>query len=152
MSLTHPVMHMSSYGFSGKYAVKGKVVEKYTLDKGGLAVLVEDEEFNRRYLVEFPSARYPSRPSIDNLFGLLPGKYAGKSEYLEHLLKPGSYLDVIVEGNRGPIRQAYHLSAVYPKAPDGQGPQERSPWPERAEYFYRHHYSKRPTTRARHYQ
>ena len=151
MPLTRVVMHMSSYGYSGKYAVKGKVVEKYALGKGGLAVLVEDEEFNRRYLVEFPSASYPGRPSIDNLFGLLPGKYAGKGEHLEHLLKPGSYLDVIVEGNQGPIRQAYHLNAVYPTAPYGQGSQAKSPWQERAEYFYRHQYGKRPTTRAQHY-
>jgi len=148
-------MNMSSYGYSGKYAVKGKVVEKYALDKGVLAVLVEDEEFNRRNLVEIPTASYPSRQSIDNLFDLIPDKYAGKGEYLEHLLKPGSYLDVIVEGNQGPIRQANYLNAVYPMASDGQKRQERSLWYERAEYFYRfyrQHYGKKPTMRARHYR
>lgn len=145
-------MNMSSYGYSGKYAVKGKVVERYTLDKGNLAVLVEDEEFNRRYLVEFRSGGRDSHPSLDNLFGLLSDRYAGKGDYLERLLTPGSYLDVTVEGKPGPIRQAHYLNAVYPKAPEEWRQQREHARHQTASYIFHRPYNNRATAPARSYQ
>ena len=114
--------------------------------------MIEDEQFNRRYLVEFRSSGRDPHPSLDNLFNLLPDRYAGKGEYLERLLPPGSYLEVTVEGKPGPIRQAHYLNAVYPKAPEEWRRQREHSRLQTASYIFHPPYPDRANAPARSYQ
>jgi hypothetical protein len=90
--------------------VHGKVVDKYKLNNGNLGVIVEDAATHRRYHVEFKD-NYKG-PSSENLFGLLKEPFAGKTEYLDHLVEQGDSIDLTLSYARGPFREAYYVHSV----------------------------------------
>jgi hypothetical protein len=95
--------------FRNEY-VNGKVVDKYRLTNGNLGLVVEDGATRRRYDVEFRD-NYKG-PSSENLFGLLKKPFAGKTEYLDHLVEAGDSIDLTLSYSRGPFREAYHVHSV----------------------------------------
>ena len=108
--------------FRNEY-VNGKVTGKYRLENGNLGLIVEDAATRRRYHVEF---RDDYRgPSSENLFGLLKEPFAGKSEYLNHLVEEGDSIDLTLSYSKGPFREAYYVHSVSRARPRG-GPY-RSP-------------------------
>jgi len=90
--------------------VNGKVVDKYRLENGNLGLIVEDAATRRRYHVEFRD-NYKG-PSSENLFGLLKEPFAGKTEYLNHLVETGDSIDLTLSYSRGPFREAYYVHSV----------------------------------------
>jgi hypothetical protein len=95
--------------------VNGKVVNKYRLENGNLGLIVEDAATRRRYHVEFRDNC--KGPSTENLFGLLKEPFAGKTEYLDHLVKEGDSIDLTLSYSRGPFREAYYVHSVSRSAP-----------------------------------
>ena len=95
--------------FRNEY-VNGKVVDKYRLENGNLGLIVEDAATRRRYHVEFRD-NYKG-PSSENLFGLLKEPFAGKTEYLDHLVDEGDSIDLTLSYSRGPFREAYYVHSV----------------------------------------
>ncbi|MDD1776151.1 MAG: hypothetical protein LUP94_02230 [Candidatus Methanomethylicus sp.] len=90
--------------------VHGKVVDKYRLNHGNLGLIVEDAATRRRYHVEFRD-NYKG-PSSENLFGLLKDPFAGKTEYLDNLVKEGDNIDLTLSYSKGPFREAYYVHSV----------------------------------------
>ena len=90
--------------------VQGKVVDKYRLNNGNLGLIVEDAATHRRYHVEFRDGY--NGPSTENLFGLLKEPFAGKTEYLDHLVEEGDSIDLTLSYSRGPFKEAYYLHSV----------------------------------------
>jgi hypothetical protein len=90
--------------------VNGKVVDKYQLKNGNLGLIVEDAATRRRYHVEFRDGY--KGPSSENLFGLLKAPFAGKTEYLDHLVEEGDSIDLTLSYSRGPFKEAYYLHSV----------------------------------------
>ena len=90
--------------------VQGKVVDKYRLNNGNLGLIVEDAATHRRYHVEFRDGY--NGPSTENLFGLLKDPLAGKTEYLDRLVREGDNIDLTLSYSRGPFREAYHVHSV----------------------------------------
>jgi len=87
----------------------GKVLDVYRVGSG-LAAVVEDEETHERYCVEFRDGY--AGASLDNFFGLLKERFAGKSEQLERLISEGDYVALTVSYSKGPLRQAYAVHSV----------------------------------------
>jgi hypothetical protein len=90
--------------------VNGKVMGKYRLNNGNLGLIVEDAATRRRYHVEFRD-EYKG-PSSENLFGLLKEPFAGKTEYLDHLVEKGDSIDLTLSYSRSPFREAYYVHSV----------------------------------------
>ena len=88
----------------------GKVTGKYRLENGNLGLIVEDAASRRRYHVEFRD-NYRG-PSSENLFGLLKEPFAGKTEYLDHLVEEGDSIDLTMSYSRGPFKEAYYVHSV----------------------------------------
>jgi hypothetical protein len=99
--------------------VNGKVVDKYRLENGNLGLIVEDDATRRRYHVEFRD-NYKG-PQPENLFGLLKEPFAGKTEYLDHLLEEGDSIDLKLSYSKGPFREAYYVHSVSRSEP-GRAP------------------------------
>jgi hypothetical protein len=95
--------------FRNEY-VNGKVVDKYHLKNGSLGLIVEDAATRRRYHVEFKD-NYKG-PSSENLFGLLKEPFAGKTEYLDNLVKEGDSIGLTMSYSRGPFREAHYVHSV----------------------------------------
>ena len=95
--------------FRNEY-VHGKVTGKYRIENGNLGLIVEDAATRRRYHVEFRDGY--KGPSSDNLFGLLKEPFAGKTEYLDHLVREGDSIDLTLSYPRGPFREAYYVHSV----------------------------------------
>jgi hypothetical protein len=90
--------------------VNAKVVDKYRLENGNLGLIVEDAATRRRYHVEFRD-NYKG-PSTENLFGLLKEPFAGKTEYLDKLVREGDSINLTLSYSRGPFKEAYYVHAV----------------------------------------
>ena len=90
--------------------VDGKVLDKYRLENGNLGLVVEDAATRRRYHVEFRDGY--KGPSAENFFGLLKEPFAGKTEYLDNLVKEGDDIDLTLSYSRGPFRDAYYVHSV----------------------------------------
>ena len=90
--------------------VNGKVVDKYRLNNGNLGLVLEDTATRRRYHVEFRDGY--KGPSSENLFGLLKAPFAGKTEYLDHLVEEGDSIGLTLSYSRGPFREAYYVHSV----------------------------------------
>ena len=90
--------------------VNGKVMDKYRLENGNLGLIVEDAATHRRYHVEFRDSY--KGPSSENLFGLLKEPFAGKTEYLDHLVEQGDNIGLTLSYSRGPFREAYYVHSV----------------------------------------
>ena len=95
--------------FRNEY-VNGKVVDKYRLNNGNLGLIVEDAATRRRYHVQFRDDY--KGPSSENLFGLLKEPFAGKTEYLNHLVEEGDSINLTLSYSKGPLREAYCVHAV----------------------------------------
>jgi len=95
--------------------VQGKVVNKYRLENGNLGLIVEDAATRRRYHVEFRD-NYKG-PSAENLFGLLKEPFAGKTEYLDKLVKDGDLVGLTLSYSRGPFKAAYYVHSVSTSEP-----------------------------------
>jgi len=95
--------------------VDGKVVDKYRLENGNLGLIVEDLAAHRRYHVEFRD-NYKG-PQAENLFGLLKEPFAGKTEYLDKLVKEGDEIGFTLSYSRGPFREGYYLHSVLRSEP-----------------------------------
>jgi len=87
----------------------GKVLDVYRVG-GGLAAVVEDEETHERYCVEFRDGY--AGASLENFFGLLKERFAGKSEQLERLISEGDYVALTVSYSKGPLRHAFAIHSV----------------------------------------
>ena len=109
-SLTRPGETMSLLDVFRQEYVNGKVVDKYRLDNGNLGLIVEDAATHRRYHVEFRD-NYKGA-STENLFGLLKEPFAGKTEYLDNLVKEGDQVELTLSYSRGPFREAYYVHSV----------------------------------------
>jgi hypothetical protein len=96
-------------GFRQEY-VDGMVVDKYRLGNGNLGLIVKDAATDRCYHVEFKD-NYTGA-STENLFGLLKEPFAGKTEYLDKLIREGDNIDLMLSYSRGPFREAYYLHSV----------------------------------------
>ena len=90
--------------------VDGKVLDKYRLENGNLGLVVEDAATRRRYHVEFRDGY--KGPSAENFFGLLKEPFAGKTEYLDNLVKEGDDIDLTLSYSRGPFREVYYVHSV----------------------------------------
>ena len=101
---------MSVLGVFRNEYVNGKVVDKYKLNNGNIGLIVEDAATRRRYHVEFED-NYKG-PCTENLFGLLKEPFAGKTEYLDHLVEEGDNIDLTQSYSRGPLREAYYVHSV----------------------------------------
>jgi hypothetical protein len=90
--------------------VQGKVMDKYRLNNGNLGLIVEDAATHRRYHVEFRDGY--KGPNPENLFGLLEEPFAGKTEYLDNLVREGDNIDLTLSYSRGPFREVYYVHSV----------------------------------------
>ena len=95
--------------FRNEY-VHGKVTGKYRLENGNLGLIVEDAATRRRYHVKFRDGY--KGPSSENLFGLLKEPYAGRTEYLDHLVEEGDSINLTLSYSKGPFREAYYVHSV----------------------------------------
>jgi hypothetical protein len=92
--------------------VKGKVLDKYTLNNGNLGLVVEGA--GKRYHVEFKGTN--TKLCLENLFGLLNDPFAGKTEQVDRLIEKGDSVELTVSYSKGPLRKAYRIHSVYPPA------------------------------------
>ena len=90
--------------------IQGKVLDKYQLENGNLALIVEQERTGRRYSVEFKTDE--ARQCLENLYGIIDEPFRGKREYLERLITPDDHVEMIMSCNQSPIRTAYGLRTV----------------------------------------
>jgi hypothetical protein len=100
---------MSLFDYVRQDYVAGRVLDVSRV-ASGLAAVVEDEETHERYCVEFKDGY--AGASLDNFFGLLKERFAGKSEQLERLISEGDHVALTVSYSRGPFRQAYAIHSV----------------------------------------
>ena len=96
--------------------VDGKVLDKYRLENGNLGLVVEDAATRRRYHVEFRDGY--KGPSAENFFGLLKEPFAGKTEYLDNLVKERDDIDLTLSYSRSPFREAYYVHSVSRSEPN----------------------------------
>ena len=71
---------------------------------------MEDKATHRRYHVDFKD-NYKG-PQAENLFGLLKEPFAGKTEYLDKLVKEGDEIDLTLSYSREPFRKACYVHSV----------------------------------------
>ena len=95
--------------FRSEY-VTGKVLDKYRLENGNIAAVIEDQVDKERYHVEFKDGY--KGPAPENLFGIAKEPFAGKTDYLDKLLSEGDSVELTMGGSKGPFRQAYKLHSV----------------------------------------
>ena len=69
--------------FKSEY-VAGKVLNKYKLENGNVAAIIENQTNKERYHVEFRGGY--NGPAPENLFGIAKEPFAGKTEYLDSLI------------------------------------------------------------------
>jgi len=110
--------------------VRGKVLEKKKLKNGNIGLVVEDDNSKERYQVEFKDYGYPR---LANLFGLFKEHFAGETEKLDQLIKPGEHIELGLSYSKSPIREAYYLSKVRDK-PQYKRPQVRRGYGLRPSY------------------
>jgi len=101
---------MSIFDVFRQEYVQGRVVDKYRLNNGNLGLIVEDAATHRHYHVEFRDG-YKGREA-ENLFGLLKEPFAGKTEYLDKLVREGDNIDLTLSHSRAPFREAYYVHSV----------------------------------------
>lgn len=90
--------------------LRGKVIDKYSLKNGNIALVVEDEDEDTRYHVEFRDSY--KGPRLDNLYGLLKEPFGGKSEGLDRLINKNDTIELTVSYSKGPFREAYGIHSV----------------------------------------
>jgi len=90
--------------------IRGKVLDKYMLNDGNIALIIDQEGTHRRYHVSFRD-NY-SGPSFDNLYGLLKEPFGGKTDSLDHLINKDDTIELTMSYSKGPFRQAYHIHSV----------------------------------------
>ncbi len=90
--------------------VTGKVPDKYRLENGNIAAVIEDQVDKERYHVEFRDGY--KGPAPENLFGIAKEPFAGKTDYLDKLLSKGDSAGLTLGYSKGPFRQAYRLHSV----------------------------------------
>ena len=95
--------------FRSEY-VTGKVLDKYRLENGNIAAVIEDQVGKERYHVEFRDGY--KGPAPENLFGIAKEPFAGKTDYLDKLLSKGDSVGLTLGYSKGPFRQAYRLHFV----------------------------------------
>lgn len=105
---------MSLLDYLRQEYLSGKVLDKYRLENGHIAAVLEDESTHRRYHVEFGDSY--GRPCAANLYGLLE-PFAGKSQHLERLIQEGDHIALTVNYSKSPIRNAYYVHSVSRSAP-----------------------------------
>lgn len=93
----------------GEY-INGRVLEKYRLRNGNVAVVIEQRGTGERYHVEFRDDK--EKPSLDNLYGLLSSPCTGKTEHIDQLVRPGANIGVTVGYSKSPFREAYSVHNV----------------------------------------
>jgi len=93
--------------------IKGKILDKYRLKNGNIALVVEQENTGRRYNVEFKDGYKGA--SLKNMFGLWDEPFSGKTEYIDRLISKNDYVDLVVSYSQWPLRQAYRLLGVSSK-------------------------------------
>ena len=89
--------------------IKGKVVDKYRLENGNLALVVQQGD-NKRYHVEFKD-NYKG-PCLDNLYGLIKEPFGGKTGSVENLVNKEDIVELTVNYSKSPLRQAYRIHTV----------------------------------------
>jgi len=90
--------------------IRGRVLDKYMLNDGSVALIIDQEGTHRRYHVSFKD-NYKG-PSFDNLYGLLKEPFGGKTDYLAHLINKDDTIELTMSYSKGPFRQAYHIHSV----------------------------------------
>ena len=90
--------------------IKGKVVDKYSLNNGNIGVIIDDDSSHKRYHVEFRDGY--EGPGIENLFGLVKEPFSNKTEYLDKLIDKDDSVELTVNYSKGPFREAYRLHSV----------------------------------------
>jgi hypothetical protein len=95
--------------FRSEY-ITGKVLDKYKLENGNIAAVIEDQVGKERYHVEFRDGY--KGPAPENLFGIAKEPFASKTEYLDKLLNKGNAIGLTLGYSKGPFRQAYQLHSV----------------------------------------
>ena len=95
--------------FRSEY-ITGKVLDKYRLENGNIAAVIEDQVGKERYHVEFRDGY--KGPAPENLFGIAKEPFAGKTDYLDKLLSKGDAVGLTVGYSKGPFRQAYRVHSV----------------------------------------
>ena len=86
----------------------GVVLDKYLLDNGDLGLVLEGPA-GQRYHVEF---RGGYGASLDNLFGLLKEPFEGRTEQVDRLVGKGDVVELTVNYNKSPLREAYRIHSV----------------------------------------
>ena len=95
--------------FRGEY-VKGKVVDKYSLNNGNIGLILDDTSTKKRYHVEFKDGY--KGPGIENLYGLLKDPFSSKTDFIDKLIEKGDSIGLTVSYSKSPFRQAYKLHYV----------------------------------------
>jgi len=95
--------------FRGEY-VKGKVVDKYSLDNGNIGLVIDDISAQKRYHVEFKD-EYKG-PCTENLFGFLKDPFASKTDPIDKLINKGDFVELTLGYSKGPLRQVYKIHSV----------------------------------------
>jgi len=90
--------------------IKGKVVDKYSLDNGNVGLVVEQAGTRNRYHIEFRDDR--RGPCVENLYGLLKEPFSGKIASVDKLISPGDSIELTTSYTRGPFREAYRIHSV----------------------------------------
>ena len=72
--------------------------------------MIENQTDKERYHVEFRDGY--KGPAPENLFGIAKEPFAGKSDYLDKLLKEGDAVGLTIGYSKGPFQQAYQLHSV----------------------------------------
>ena len=90
--------------------MKGKVVDKYSLDNGNIGMVIDDISAQKLYHVEFKDGY--KGPSIDNLFGFLKDPFAAKTDPIDKLIKKGDFVELTLGYSKGPLRQVYKIHSV----------------------------------------
>ena len=101
---------MSLFDLFRQHNIKGRVLDKYRLDNGNIALIVEQENTGKRYSVEFKDGY--KGPTLGNLFKIWDEPFSGKTEYLDRLISKDGYVDLVVSYSKWPLRQAYRLLGV----------------------------------------
>ena len=86
----------------------GVVLDKYLLDSGDVGLVLEGRA-GQRYHVAF---RDGYGASLENLFGLLKEPFEGRTEQVEKLIGRGDVVELTVNYNKTPLRQAYRIHSV----------------------------------------
>ena len=107
---------MSLLDYFRREYVKGKVIDKYSLNNGNIGLIVDDIVNDKRYHVEFKGGY--KGPCIENLFGLLKDSFSSTTDFIDKLIKKGDSIDMILSYSKDPFRQAYKLHYVSVTSPD----------------------------------